>query len=430
MPGRFLRPHRSAPDLEDGVTKGPADQARAAADNAARTSYGRLIAYLTARTRDIAGAEDALGDAFAAAVDHWGRDGIPANPEAWLLTAARRKLIDASRRASIRHSGENNIAAAIEEAAALAAGERFVYERLKLLFICAHPAIDAGIRTPLMLQTVLGLDAARIASAFLVSPASMSQRLVRAKRKIAAARIPFVEPEAHDLQARADAVLDAIYAAFGAGFDDQGSEDGGADLSREALYLADLAAGLLRTNAEAHGLAALMAFVEARRPARRHDGNYVPLDAQDTTLWDRHMISKAEASLATAAAFNAAGRFQLEAAIQSAHVNARLAGVDVRDAVVRLYDRLLTVAPSTGAAIARAGALLKAGRGAEALAALDALNADVIATHQPYWATRAHVLADASKAQEAAAAFERAIGLSSDAGTRRFLADAKARLTS
>ncbi|MFN0025524.1 MAG: RNA polymerase sigma factor [Parvularculaceae bacterium] len=411
------------------MTIDPAEQARAAANTAARASYGRLIAYLSARTRDIAGAEDALGEAFAAAIDHWVSDGVPANPEAWLLTAARRKLIDASRRATIRHSGKNEIALAIEDAAALAAGDRFVDERLKLLFICAHPAIGERARTPLMLQTVLGLDAARIASAFLVSPSSMAQRLVRAKRKISEARIPFVEPEPEDLQARADAVLDAIYAAFGAGFDEQGSDDGGADLSREAIYLADLAAGLLPANAEAHGLAAQMAFVEARRTARRVDGNYVPLDAQDTAHWDRQLISKAEASLAQAAAINAVGRYQLEAAIQSAHVNARLSGVDVRDAVVRLYERLLATAPSIGAVIAKAGALLKAGRGPEALATLDALDAAVVAAHQPYWATRAHALAEASRTPEAAAAFDRAIGLSSDAGTRRFLSGAKARLT-
>lgn len=404
-----------------------AEVARAAAEATARESYGRLLAFLAARTRDIAAAEDALADAFAAALHHWSRDGAPANPDAWLLTAARRKLIDGGRRMAVRKAAEPEIARAIEEAAALAEEATVIDQRLSLLFICAHPAIDEAARTPLMLQTVMGLDAARIASSFLVSPTAMGQRLVRAKRKIAEARIPFIEPDAHEFGPRADAVLDAIYAAFGAGYDDADSGDGGRDLSREAIFLGELAARLLATNAEAFGLVALMRFVEARRKARRADGRYVPLDMQDMAQWDRAMIAAAEATLAQAASFNATGRYQLEAAIQSAHVSGRIAGADMRDTVLRLYDRLLAVAPSIGAGVARAGALLKANRAADALAALDALDETRLATHQPYWATRAHVLAASGRVDEARAAFDRAIGLSSDAAARDFLAAAKAR---
>jgi RNA polymerase sigma-70 factor (ECF subfamily) len=272
-----------------------------------------------------------------------------------------------------------------------------------------------------MLQTVLGLDAARIASAFLVSPATMGQRLVRAKRKIAEARIPFAEPEPHELGDRSSAVLDAIYAAFGAGYDDGSEEGGGDDLSREALFLAEVAARLFAANAEAYGLLALMIFIDARRRARRAGGRYVPLDEQDQALWDRTMIAAAEATLARAASFGAPGRFQLEAAIQSAHVNARMSGVDLREAIVRLYDRLIAVAPSTGAAIARAAAMLRAGREEEALSALDALPSALSATHQPYWATRAHALGSLGRLEDARAAFDRAIGLTSDAGTRGYL---------
>lgn len=404
--------------------------ARAAAEAAARDSYGRLVAFLAARTRDIAAAEDALADAFAAAIEHWSRDGPPANPDAWLLIAARRRLIDASRRTGVRRAAEPDISMAIEEAAALAGEEKFVDERLKLLLICAHPAIEEGIRTPLMLQTVLGLDAARIASAFLFSPAAMGQRLVRAKRKIAEARIPFAVPEIADFAPRAEAVLDAIYAAFSAGYDDADGEDGGKDLSREAIFLADVSSRLFATNAEAFGLLALMTFIEARRDARRAGGRYVPLDDQDLARWDRTRIAEAEATLARAASLNAPGRYQIEAAIQSAHVNARLSGVDLREAVVRLYDRLLAFAPSTGAAIARAGALLKAGRAQDALAALDGLDRDRVAAYQPYWAARAHAAAALGRRGEALAAFERAIGLTSDAAARTFLAEAKARLAS
>jgi RNA polymerase sigma-70 factor (ECF subfamily) len=403
-----------------------ADGARVAAEAAARDSYGRLVAYLASRARNIAAAEDALADAFAAALEHWAREGPPANPDAWLLTAARRKLIDAGRRASVRKSSAPDIVRAIEEAADLGAEEPVVDERLNLLLICAHPAIEESVRTPLMLQTVLGLDAARIASAFLVSPATMSQRLVRAKRKIAEARIPFAAPDTDELAPRAEAVLDAIYAAFGAGYDDSAGADGGAELTREAIFLAGLAARLFATNAEAWGLLSLMTFVEARRAARRVEGRFVPLGEQETSRWDLRSIAAAEETLAQAARFKAPGRFQVEAAIQSAHVSARLTGADTRAAVVRLYDRLLAVAPSTGAEIARAAALLKADRAQEALAALDAIGEGSVANHQPYWATRAHSLAACGSADEARMAFDRAIGLSSDPAARAFLTGAKA----
>ncbi|MDZ7627671.1 MAG: DUF6596 domain-containing protein [Parvularculaceae bacterium] len=406
-----------------------AEAARASAEAAARDSYGRLVAYLAARTRNIAAAEDALCDAFAAALDHWARKGPPANPDAWLLTAARRKLIDAARRTDVARAAAPEIVRAIEEAVDLAAREYIVDERLKLLLICAHPAIEEGVRTPLMMQTVLGLDAARIASAFLVSPAAMGQRLVRAKHKIAEARIPFVMPDTDELGARADAVLDAIYAAFNAGYDDAVGEDGGVCLSREAIYLASLAAQLFATNAEAWGLLSLMTFIEARRPARRVGGRYTPLDEQDTGRWDARAIAAAAETLAQAARLKSPGRYQLEAAIQSAHVSARLTGSDTGGAIVRLYDRLLAIAPSTGGEIARAGALLKAGRAHDALAALNAIDQDRIASHQPYWATRAHALAVCGPDVEAHAAFDRAIGLSSDRAARDFLANAKAAIS-
>ena len=394
--------------------------ARAIAEETARASYGRLVAWLAARTRDIAAAEDALSEAFAAALAHWPKDGVPDAPEAWLLTAARRKLIDRARRAATRQVFEPHILMAIEEAEAMAREDRFVDERLKLLFICAHPAIEESIRTPLMLQTVLGLDAARIASAFLVSPTTMGQRLVRAKRKIAEARIPFETPAQAELGPRAADVLNAIYAAFGAGYDDAAAGEM-SDLSGEAIFLARLAARLLPEDAEAQGLLALMAYVDSRRAARRANGSYVPLDEQDVSLWDRKLIDEADDALARAAALCAPGRYQYEAAIQSAHLSQRLGAEDARAAVVRLYDRLLAIAPSIGAEIGRAAALVKAERPAEALAALDAIEESRIATHQPYWATRAHALAGLDRRAEASAAFERAIGLSRDPAARAFL---------
>ncbi|MCB2098928.1 MAG: hypothetical protein KDE05_14960, partial [Parvularculaceae bacterium] len=297
--------------------------ARAIAEETARASYGRLIAYLAARTRDIAAAEDALNDAFAAALTHWPVSGVPQSPEAWLLTAARRKLIDAARRSETRRTFEPQLLLAVEEAEAMALADSFVDERLKLLFICAHPAIEESIRTPLMLQTVLGLDAARIASAFLVSPATMGQRLVRAKRKIADARISFETPAEHELAPRAADVLNAVYAAFTAGYDGDADHDA-SDLSHEALFLARIAASLLPQDAEAQGLLALMCYVESRRGARRRDGAYAPLDDQDTSLWSQPLIDEADDALGRAAALYAPGRYQFEAAIQSAHISGRL----------------------------------------------------------------------------------------------------------
>jgi RNA polymerase sigma-70 factor (ECF subfamily) len=398
------------------------NDARAIAEETARASYGCLIAYLSARTRDIAACEDALGEAFAAALTHWPQSGIPAAPEAWLLTAARRKIIDGARRAKTQHDAERDILILIDEVEAMTREDKFVDERLKLLFICAHPAIDPAIRTPLMLQTVLGLDAARIASAFLISPVTMSQRLVRAKRKISSAGIPFETPALGDLGDRAAAVLDAIYAAFSAGYDAGDSADAsGADLSREALFLARLAASLLPENAEAQGLLALILYIDARQAARRCGGAYVPLERQSAALFDLLQIDEGDTALGRAASLRNPGRYQLEAAIQSAHLSGKLSGDDTSGAIINLYARLLAIAPSVGAEIGRAAALIKAGRAGEALTALDAVDTARIETHQPYWAARGHALAAAGNREDAQRAFERAIGLSADAATRDYL---------
>ncbi|MDF2696805.1 MAG: sigma-70 region 2 family protein, partial [Labilithrix sp.] len=188
----------------------------APAELAARASYGRLLSILAVRTHDLAGAEDALAEAFLAAVTQWPIDGVPRNPEAWLLTAARRKLVDAARRRRTRDEKHVLLQVNVDDAAD---GDFFGDERLRLLFVCAHPAIDAAVRTPLMLQTVLGLDAARIATALRVAPKTMGQRLWRAKTKIRDARIPF-DVASEELPERSFAVLEAIYAAYGSGWED------------------------------------------------------------------------------------------------------------------------------------------------------------------------------------------------------------------
>ena len=393
-----------------------------AAELAARVSYGRLLAYLAARWRDVARAEDALGDALLAALETWPRTGVPDNPVAWLLTAARRRLVDGARHAGVAAAAEADLKVMLDERAD-ASPAAFPDERLALLFVCAHPAIDEAARTPLMLQTVLGLDAARIASAFLVAPATMSQRLVRVKAKIREAGIRFEMPVPGELAARLDAVLEAIYAAYGSGWEDvAGADPRRRGLAEEAIWLGRLVARLRPDEPEAQGLLALMLHCEARRAARRDAaGAYVPLGFQDLRRWSRPMIEEAEEVLAGAARLKAAGRFQLEAAIQSVHAQRVRTGETDWEAVTLLYEGLLRHAPTIGARVAHAAALGEA-RDAEAgLAALDAIPPDEVATYQPYWALRGHVLTALGRAAEAGEAYDRAIGLSEDPAVRAFL---------
>ncbi len=397
--------------------------ARAIADETARASYGRLLAWLAARTRDVAAAEDALADAFRAALENWPKTGTPASPEAWLLTTAKRKLIDEARRSQTRAGGAPTLALAAEEAeAALREEKEFPDERLKLLFICAHPAIDPSIRTPLMLQTVLGLDAERIASAFLVAPAAMAQRLVRAKRKIRDAGIPFETPPKDDLTGRLASVLEAIYAAYTAGWDSQeGGETQGGGLSKEAIFLARLIASMAPETAEAWGLLALTLHAEARRAARVENEGYVSLADQNTDLWDRQYIVEAETALARAWRAGGIGRFQIEAAIQSAHAAARLQGRDTSGDIIVLYQRLMELAPSIGAAVGYAGALAAGDRPDEGLRVLDEIDPKRVDRYQSYWAVRAHCCALLTMRDQAADAYRRAIGLSENPGMRAFL---------
>ena len=263
------------------------ETARDAAEAVARRSYGKLVALLAARTRDVAGAEDALSDAFAAALVEWPAGGVPDNPEAWLMTVARRKQIDALRRRRSRTDAADHLRLMADEIEAAAASEtKMPDERLALMFACAHPAIDPGIRAPLILQTILGFDAAAIGSAFLVSPATMAQRLVRAKSKIRHAGIPFQVPERVELGARLDAVLEAIYAAFSEGWSDPaGTEVRRRNLAEEGIWLGRLVASLLPDEPEALGLLSLMLYAQARRDARRDaQGEYVPLADQDPAV--------------------------------------------------------------------------------------------------------------------------------------------------
>ena len=388
--------------------------ARLEAERVAREGYGRLLAFLASRTHDVAAAEDALADAFAAALVHWPVTGVPRVPEAWLLVTARRRMSDEARRRRVRERDRDRLLGAAEEAAARCAEDKAIPdERLQLMFACAHPALELAIRAPLILQTVLGLDAGTIASAFLCAPSAMSQRLVRAKRKIRDAGIPFAVPEAAELPSRLDAVLDAVYVAYGE-----------AQLTDEAVHLGRVATLLLPDAPEALGLLALMLHLQARSLARRgSDGAYIPLTEQDPTRWDGRLIAEAERLLRRASAFRRPGRFQLEAAVQSAHAARRETARTDWPAILALYDELLRVTGSIVVAINRAVALAAVEGPRSALAALDQIAADQrLADYQPYWAARADVLAQLGR-DEATQAYGRAMGLTTDDAVRRFLAE-------
>lgn len=393
-----------------------------AAENAARTSYGRLLALLAARSGDIAEAEDSLADAFERALRTWPRDGIPVNPDGWLLTTARNRQRDlwksSARRTSVPLDSAVDPKSHLDDIDPDAIEDK----RLQLLLVCAHPAIEPMVRTPLMLDVVLGYTAKEIAGAFALPSSTLAARLVRAKKRTREKGVSFEIPERSALPERIDAVMAAVYGAFAIDWHSTGTEvrEG---LATEALHLAEVLCTLVPDDAEAHGLAALICLSTARLPARYTDDTLVPLDEQDPTLWDDDAMTRGEDHLRVAHALvsrgSPLGRFQMEAAIQAVHCSRRTTGRTDWDALLELHTALQRMSPTLGGAVALAAAVAEVRGPACGLVLLDEV--DGAARFQPAWAVRAHLLERVGRFDSAATAYAKSISLSPDVPTRRYL---------
>ncbi|MBL9039416.1 MAG: hypothetical protein JNG84_12935 [Archangium sp.] len=396
--------------------------AKSAAELTARTSYGRLLARLTRQTGNLAAAEDALADAFAQALTSWPVTGVPDSPEHWLLTVSRRRVFDASRHNSVRSKPEVLAALASAEGTEPAA-DGVHDDRLRLMLVCAHPAIDEAVRPALILQVVLGLEAQQMSSAFLVSTDTLTKRLVRAKAKIKANGLRFEEPAPEDLPARLAVLLEAIYAAYFLGKEGAVADGDPSDtLRREAVYLANVVASALPEEPEALGFLALLSFLDARREAQTSAGLFVPLLEQRPATWDLALITRGNELLSHASKARRLGPFQLEAAIQAAHCYRAKSGEVPWKEITQLYATLIEHYPTIGARVGHAVALASAERAPIAgLTLLSAIPPADVRSYQPYWVARAYLCELAGDLAASREALTRAIGLTNHPRLHQFL---------
>lgn len=430
--------------MEPGSAKLARMDVRAALEQAHREEYGKVLASLI---RSLGGdfdlAEEALADAFARALEVWRDDGVPERPGAWLLTTARRRALDDLRHRRMRTRRSDAVrdrerrrrdASDADPVATAVEREEDVFgdDRLRLLYTCCHPSLSRDASVALTLRTLGGLGTREIARAFVVPEATMAQRLVRVKRKIRDAGIPYRVPRAEDLADRTETVLQVLYLIFNEGWSSvSGPEPLRVELSDEALRLVRVLVELRPDEPEARGLLALMLLHDARRAAR-HDaeGRFVALDAQDRSLWDAQRIAEGTRHLERALALRRPGPYQLQAAISAVHAEAATADATEWDRIVRLYDVLLSLRPTPIVGLNRAVAVSFAAGAEAGLRALTTVDRDRLADYQPFHAARADLLRRAGRSAEASAAYRRAIELSGNAAERTFLQSRLDSLTS
>ncbi len=391
-----------------------------------REEYGRLIASLVRRFGDIDIAEEAAGEALVTALEKWPESGVPPNPGGWLTTTAANRAIDRLRREKLRDTKHRQAVDMYDDTPHESLGlfEDNEDDRLRLMFTCCHPALAPEARIALTLRLLGGLTVEEIAQAFLVPETTMGQRITRAKKKIAEAKIPYRVPEAEDLPARVATVLAVLFLVFNEGYLASGDGDPvRADLTAEAIRLARILHDLMPGEPEVMGLLALLLLTEARREARVRGGELVRLDDQDRGGWDRSLIAEGHALVRECLEINRPGRYQLLAAINAVHTDAPTAEATDWSQIATLYDQLAVIDPGPIVALNRAVAIAELDGPEVALAQVDKLvdAAPVLASYHAFHATRADLLRRLGRSVEAREAYDAALAVCDNTAERAYL---------